>query len=150
MGSDPLALRDEAISYAAFGLLKWRFANSEGAATVIPDFALRLASLGYDPQFTSTSGPSPAALGNRIAQAYIQFGLSDGSNETGDYTNQFYEPLNAPFFPELGGNPTLTDPEPLATYLVRGRLRRPVEHPYRRNHARVPEPRVGGRSKRSH
>ncbi|MEM6705867.1 MAG: vanadium-dependent haloperoxidase [Acidobacteriota bacterium] len=103
------AAREEAMSYAAFRLLSWRFANSEGASDVIPSLANRLSTLGFDPQNTSSSGNTPAALGNRIAEAYIDFGLGDGSNEANDHVNRFYQPVNDPFTPELGGNPTLTD-----------------------------------------
>lgn len=50
------------------------------------------------------SFPAPA-LGNYIADCYIQFGLQDGANEVNDYANRFYEPVNPPIEPELPGNP---------------------------------------------
>jgi hypothetical protein len=77
--------RAETISYAAYRVLKERFAISPGAATSLPRFDARMAALGYDKNFTSTVGESPAALGNRIAQAVIQFGLNDNSNEAHGY-----------------------------------------------------------------
>lgn len=109
--------RREAISYAAYRLLRHRFSKSPGAGTALPAFQDRLESLGYDPDNLETSGDTAAAVGNRIGQAYIDFGLRDGSNEAGDYVNQFYAPFNEPLLPELPGNPELEDPnrwQPLA------------------------------------
>lgn len=104
------AAREEAISYAAYRLLKHRFANSPGAAIVNASLDARMAVLGYDSSFTSTVGDSPAALGNRIAAQMIAFGMSDGSNEAAGYGNQFYAPINEPLVPSLPGNPAMTDP----------------------------------------
>ena len=115
--SDPAADRAEAVSYAAFRLLTHRFATSPGAGPSLAAFETQLQNLGYDPAITTTDGDSPAALGNRIAQAYIQFGLGDGANEAGAYENLHYSPVNAPLIPAVPGNPTLTDPnrwQPLA------------------------------------
>jgi hypothetical protein len=73
--------------------------------------------LGYDSGFTSTAGDSPAALGNRIAEAWIAHGLADGSNEQGGYANLYYQPANRPLLPVLPGNPNINDPnrwQPLA------------------------------------
>jgi len=115
--SDSHAAREEAISFAAYRLLNWRFAESPGAAETLPSFDARMDELGYDRSFTSTSGDSPAALGNRIAETYILFGLEDNSNEEGDYANLFYQPVNEPLVPTLPGNPDISDPnrwQPLA------------------------------------
>src|SRR4029453_15574376 len=88
---DLQADREEAISYAAYRLLKHRFPpgyfDSDGkpchpnAATSQAAFDAQMQELGYDAGFTSTSGDSPAALGNRIAAAVIAYSESDGSNE---------------------------------------------------------------------
>lgn len=115
--NDIQAARDEAISYASYRLLMWRFANSPGAAQSLPAFDARMNQLGYDKSFTSTQGNSPAALGNRIAETYIQYGLGDNSNEAGGFANLFYEPVNDPLLPALPGNPDISDPnrwQPLA------------------------------------
>ena len=109
--------RSEAISYAAYRLLHHRFENSPGAGDVLPGFDQLMNDLGFDPAVTTTTGSSPAALGNRIAAAYIAFGLGDGSNEANDYENLFYEPINPPLIVELPGNPEILDPnrwQPLA------------------------------------
>jgi hypothetical protein len=111
------AQREEAISYAAYRLLSWRFANSPGAAETLQSFDDLMEWLGYDAGFTSTAGDSPAALGNRIAEAWIAHGLADGSNEQGAYANLYYQPANRPLLPVLPGNPNINDPnrwQPLA------------------------------------
>lgn len=114
---DPQTAREEAISYAAYRLLSWRFANSPGAEQTLLSFDELMLALGYDTTMTSTAGDSPAALGNRIGQAYIKFGLQDGANELENYGNRFYHPVNSPLAPTLPGNPDLSDPnrwQPLA------------------------------------
>ncbi len=89
--TDVEAAREEAISYAAYRLLSWRFAGSPGAAETLPALDARMDALGYDRAFTSTAGDSPAALGNRIAATIVAHGLGDGANEAGDYENLFVE-----------------------------------------------------------
>ena len=115
--NDIEAARNEAISYAAYRLLTWRFAYSPGAAETISRLKNKMQELGYEPDFMGTEGPEPAAVGNRIAAIYIQFGLHDGANEQNDYVNRFYEPVNEPLVPDLPGNPDLSHPnrwQPLA------------------------------------
>jgi hypothetical protein len=116
--SNITAARNEAISFAAYRLLSWRFRNpppnSEGAQA---SFDAKMDELGYDKDFTSTDGNSPAAVGNRIAEHYIEFGLTDGANEEGSYANQHYSPVNPPMVVALPGNPDIVDPnrwQPLA------------------------------------
>jgi hypothetical protein len=78
---DPARDREIAISFAAYRLLAARFANSVGKATTLPAVAKRMYDLGFDVGFTSTTGDSPAAVGNRIGAAMLAFGLTDGANE---------------------------------------------------------------------
>jgi hypothetical protein len=101
--------REEAISYAVYRLMTWRFSSSPGGAESLPSFDAKMDELGYDRSFTSTTGNSPAALGNRIAETYINYGLGDNSNEVGEYENMFYEPVNDPLAPAGSGNPDITD-----------------------------------------
>ncbi len=106
---DVQAAREEAISYAMYRLLRHRFLFSPGAPDVLPEYDLLMAELGYDISFTSTVGDSPAALGNRIAQTIIDFGMTDGSNEAGAYANLVYQPFNPPLLPDFPGNPDILD-----------------------------------------
>ncbi len=106
---DIQSAREEAISYAVYRLLVWRFTGSPGASTTLPALDAKMAELGYDKSIVTTAGNTPAALGNRIAETYIDFGLADHSNEAGAYENLFYEPVNEPLLPELPGNPDIWD-----------------------------------------
>ncbi len=103
------AARHEAISYAMYRLMKHRFANSPGAAEILPDLDLLMGELGYDINVDTQKGDTPAALGNRIYQTIKDFGLVDGSNEVGNYGNLVYEPINDPLIMDLPGNPEMTD-----------------------------------------
>jgi hypothetical protein len=128
--ADPAAARREAISYAAYRILKYRFppgfSDIDGrpchpnAATSQAAFDAQMDALGYDRTFTSTDGPSPAALGNRIAEAVIAHGQTDGSNEGAglchpDDTGYFA--VNPDLIFKLPGAGTVVDPnrwQPLA------------------------------------
>ena len=95
--ADVKAAREEAMSYAAYRILSRRFANSPGATPSLASFDAKMTELGYDLNFVSTVGNSPAALGNRIAQSVIQFGLGDGANELDNYADTTgYVPVNPP------------------------------------------------------
>ncbi|NNF43538.1 MAG: vanadium-dependent haloperoxidase [Phycisphaerales bacterium] len=106
---DVQAARNEAISFAAYRVLKHRFARSPGADVALPAFDALMDALGYDKAFDSTVGDTPAAVGNRCAENVITYGLTDGSNEAGGYVNLFYEPVNPPLLPDFPGNPKLLD-----------------------------------------
>jgi hypothetical protein len=106
------AARAEALSYAAYRLLRHRFADSPGAGHSLQLMDDLLADLGYDAAVRSVdyASGSPAALGNYLAQCMIDFGLQDGANEAGGYEYVHYEPLNPPLAPDLPGNPDIADP----------------------------------------
>lgn len=112
---EPLDLaeaRDEAVSYAAYRLLKHRFQFSPGAETSLASFDQLMADQGYDMSFTSTDYQSgdPRALGNYIAAQMIDWGLTDGSNEDSDYTNDYYLPINEPLDMTGSGSTGIVDP----------------------------------------
>ena len=127
---DVEAARAEAISYAAYRLLKYRFPVGyldidlkpchPNDATTQAAFDAQMDALGYDRTFTSTDGDSPAALGNRIAAAVIAYGQTDGSNEGvglcyPDDTG--YAPVNPELIFKLPGVGPIVDPnrwQPLA------------------------------------
>jgi len=118
VSANPEVDRAEAISYAAYGLLSERYkpALSVGGATSLAAFTARMMALGYDPTITTTDGDSPAAVGNRVAQAVINYGLADGSNEAHNYADPSYVPVNPPLIVALPGT-TMNDPnswQPLA------------------------------------
>ena len=103
--------REEAISFAAYRIIRHRFANSPGATTTLAEIDALMGELGYDAADTSTdvTTGSAAAVGNRIAECYIEYGLQDGANEANAYANAHYLPVNPPIEPPKPGNPTIAD-----------------------------------------
>lgn len=109
--------RNEAVSYAAYSLIMHRFVTGPGGvgpgkAQTLVDIRQQMMDLGYDPNFTSTVGDSPAAVGNRVAQSVIAYGLADGSNEVNRYATPAgqFAPVNPPLTFDLPGNPNMGDP----------------------------------------
>ncbi|TVQ52385.1 MAG: hypothetical protein EA377_10385 [Phycisphaerales bacterium] len=115
---DVKAAREEAISYAAYRILKYRFEQAAGAKVIQPMLDDQFSMMGYDATFTSTEGDSPAAIGNRIAQIIIETGWEDGSNELNNFapldpfTLDPYQPVNEPIAVANLGLPLdfVTDP----------------------------------------
>jgi hypothetical protein len=104
LGDRRAAAQQEAISYAAYRVLVERYRNSVGHARSAAGFRWLMTQLGYDPDFTGTSGDSPAAAGNRIGQAVLAATRDDGSNEAGNYADTSgYTPRNTPLDFKLGG-----------------------------------------------
>lgn len=93
--------RREAISYAAYRMLLWRYRASPNVEKVTENFTKRMLALGYDPSITNEEGTSPSAVGNKIASYVIAQTLDDGSNEANAYTDT----TNA--LGELEANPIL-------------------------------------------
>jgi hypothetical protein len=131
---DTEVAREEAISFAAYRIIRHRFANVPGIAPVseFPEVLLdalgydtavttevpvvqiaddMIAALGFDGSNTSTQygDGSPAALGNYIADCYIAYGLQDGSNEANAYAHQVYLVSQPPITVGEPGNPTIQD-----------------------------------------
>ncbi|NKB78156.1 MAG: hypothetical protein GKR96_14270 [Gammaproteobacteria bacterium] len=102
--------RKEAMSYAAYRLIMWRFRHSPNHIQTESSANRKMIELGYDHHFEDETANTPAGLGLRIAGSIIQHGLSDGSNEQHDYVNQHYQPLNKSLDPSEPGNPDMLDP----------------------------------------
>ena len=103
--------RKKAISFAAYRLLKHRFALSPQYALLLQGYDHHMDTLGYNINDTTTdySGGNAIALGNYIAQCYISFGLQDSSNEQNAYANISYTPVNPPLNVDVPGNSTIVD-----------------------------------------
>lgn len=108
----PVRDMKEAISYAAFRMLEHRFRDSPGGKYTLGRLRTIFSQLGYDDAQSTTdySQGSAAALGNYLASRWIQFGLTDGSNEQQQYANQHYRPLNPAMTPTEPGNPIVVNP----------------------------------------
>jgi len=97
------AAREEAISHAAFNFLR--------IFNLLVDLQNEMVSLGYNPFNNSTNYASgdPAALGNYLASCMNQYAITDGANQTSNYGNNYYSPVNPPMDLTLPGNSTLVD-----------------------------------------
>jgi len=107
--ADRTAARETAMSFAAYRILLWRYGSVADLPETSPQLDATMAKLCYRPDFTSTDGGSPAALGNRIGAAVIEFGKTDGSQEQDRYFDSTYKPVNQPL--EVGEpGTTMVDP----------------------------------------
>jgi hypothetical protein len=93
---DVAAARNEAISYAAYRVLTARFIKAVGADLSLSEFANLMDELTYPTAMTETEGDAPAAVGNRIAKAVLDYGSADGSNEANGYAAPDYTAVNPP------------------------------------------------------
>jgi hypothetical protein len=100
---DIVSARREAISYAAYRVLSERYKDSVNATTTQIRLNVQMLELGYDPFDTSLEGDTPAALGNRVAQAVLNYTSSDGWNDFGGFMGSVYEPLNEPLVLDESG-----------------------------------------------
>jgi hypothetical protein len=93
---DADAARGAAISFAAYRILLHRYSLAAGLQETFDQLSATMAELCYRVDYSSTEGDSPAALGNRIAAAYIAHGRDDGALEDKRYTDTSYRPVNPP------------------------------------------------------
>ena len=110
------AARREAISYAAYGVLRYRYITVShpntplaSAAQIQNQLQALMVSLGYDPNNLSTTGTGPCSVGNRVAETIINWTSNDNSNEDEGYTDDSYSPVNDPLAVNFSGV-TLNDP----------------------------------------
>ncbi|MFT4770552.1 MAG: hypothetical protein ACI83L_002591 [Cryomorphaceae bacterium] len=104
--------REMTMSYAVYRIIEHRYAQSPGIVAISDSIDALMNDFGYDPSIESTDyvNGGPAELGNYIASQIIEFGMQDGANESGDYANLYYEPLNPPIAVEEPGNPDIIYP----------------------------------------
>ena len=107
---DATAAREAAISYAAYRILLWRYATVADLAPAREQLDAVMASLCYRTDYTSTEGDDPAALGNRIAEAVLTLGKSDGALEEQRYADLTFQPVNEPLEVAEPGT-TMVDPD---------------------------------------
>jgi Na+-translocating ferredoxin:NAD+ oxidoreductase RnfD subunit len=96
--------RNAAISYAAYRVLLWQASFDSNLSRTFARLTSELRALCYSPDFTSTQGGSPAALGNRIAAAAIAAGRHDGSNESLHYADPTFTSRNQPLIVHAAGS----------------------------------------------
>ena len=105
--------REEAISHAAWRIVRHRFARSPNAARTWRNIDALMSYLGYEADSAASRGivRSPADLGRCIGERYIAHGMRDGANEANDYAARAYRPVNLVMFPSQPGDPELDDPD---------------------------------------
>src|SRR5262245_8016148 len=85
--ADVTAARREAVSFAAYRILRERYSLSRGAAATLPILDSRMVSLGYDPSNVSLDPATPAGLGNRVAATVSAYFIEDGARQTNGYAD---------------------------------------------------------------
>ncbi len=95
------AARREAISYAAYRILRERYALSKGASTTLAALDRRLTQQGYNTNDMTLDPTRPAGVGNRVASAVSAFYFNDGARQAQSYQDATpaqggYQPINPP------------------------------------------------------
>jgi hypothetical protein len=105
------AARNEAISYAAWRLLKERHVYSKTAATTLAADDAQMAALGYDTNNASRDVSTPAGVGNSVYDTVSAWFINDGANQTGGTPYPTANPPIAyPDFPVNQGGYSYTNP----------------------------------------
>lgn len=85
--TDVVAARREAISYAAYRILKERYALSRSAGITLAALDARMAGLGYNINNVSLDISTPAGVGNSVSAAVSNWFLNDGARQTQAYAD---------------------------------------------------------------
>lgn len=117
LGEEELAqARETTISYGAYRLLVHRFQNAPRSPRIMTHLHSQMAALGHDTAWHDADYSvenweiAAASLGNYLAEQYIAFGLQDGSFESIDYQNTYYNPMNWNLVMDEPGNPNMFFP----------------------------------------
>src|ERR1035438_7863290 len=100
--------RQEAISYAAYRMLRERCAYSKSASTTLAALDAEMVALGYDTNNNSLDISTPAGVGNSVYAAISAYFINDGSFESNAYQDLppylgGYAPINPPLVTGLPG-----------------------------------------------
>lgn len=102
--------QQRAMSHAAYRILSTRFGASPGAARTLLGARWLMELAGFDATDTTTTGDSPAAIGNRIGEAILAATRNDGANEAGRYADATgYKSANQPMIVGIPGT-VMADP----------------------------------------
>ena len=93
---DVTAAREVAMSYAAYRILDWRYGQVSDLETADEELRSTMRLLCLRPEYATTDGDDPAALGNRIGELTLARGAEDGSLEEARYVDAAYVPVNEP------------------------------------------------------
>ena len=115
--NDGAAARREAISYAAYRLLKERYAYSRSASNTLFTLDAHLTALGYTTNNFSMDTSTPTGVGNSVYAAVSAWFINDGSRQTNGTPYPLANPPIAyPDYPMGQGGYTYLN-YPLATTL---------------------------------
>ena len=104
--ADVAAARREAISYAAYRMLRERFVFSKSAGSTLAVLDGQMAALGYPINNVSLDTSTPAGVGNSVYAAVSAYFINDGSRQTNDTPSAPY-----PDYPVgQGGYQAINDP----------------------------------------
>jgi hypothetical protein len=108
MVANPDAARREAISYAAYRLLRERYALSRSPSNTFVALDKQMVVLGYDKNNFSTNPATPAGLGNLVAATVSAACRHDGARQSEGYQDfpQWqggYGAMNPPLVVALSG-----------------------------------------------
>jgi len=112
--ADVTSARNEAISYAAYRLLKERYAYSANATNTLGALDALMFSLGYDTNNVSTNVSTPAGIGNTVYAIVSSYFLHDGSFQTNGYKDQLpsrggYVSINPALVTGIPGDTNVVD-----------------------------------------
>ena len=100
------------LTSAMYHLMSHRFEHSPGATRIRIHLNSVQDKIGIRVNHNQTPVlDNPEGLGSYLAKCIIEYGLSDGANETSQYKNSYYQPVNAPLKPSKPGNPTISNPD---------------------------------------
>ncbi len=104
--ADVGAARQQAISYAAYRMLRERFVYSKNAGTTLAALDAQMVALGYPTNNTSLDPSTPAGVGNSVYAAVSAYFINDGSRQTNGTPSAPY-----PDYPVgQGGYQAINDP----------------------------------------
>src|SRR2546423_1425917 len=84
---DLAAARREAISYAAYRILRERFTLSKSASNTLATLDAKMISLGYPTNNFSTATSTPAGVGNSVYFAVSNWFILDGARQLQAYAD---------------------------------------------------------------
>jgi len=112
---DVAAARNQAISYAAWRMLKERHVYSRTASNSLAADDALMAGLGYDTNNVSRDPATPAGVGNRVYDAVSAWFIDDGARQTNGTPYPLADPpIPYPDYPANQGGYIYINP-PLAT-----------------------------------
>ena len=103
--ADAAAARREAISFAAYRILKERHFYSKTAAATLAGDDAQMTALGYDTNNVSRDIATPAGVGNTIFDAVSAWFINDGARQTNGT-----QPAPYPDFPQGSGGYVYINP----------------------------------------